>query len=148
MVSFYKGDIIKKMNKIKREKYKDLVAESCEVLDLYKNKAIVNVSDKENLIAKRIGRIKKGDKVNLFKMQTINRIDEILIYISPVYYMILGFIFGFLFNHDLYHYLLILGLTLIGFIQFFVLKYLIKKMPLYYYVAINKDIQVVQNDQK
>ena len=121
----------------KKNKYKDLYASNCEVLDLYKNKAIVKISEKENLIAKKIGNVKKGDKVAIFVKPDLRRIEEILIYISPAYYLLLGLIFGFLFHNDLYHYILIVGMTLIGFIQLFALKFIIKKAPETFYVAIN-----------
>jgi positive regulator of sigma E activity len=123
----------------KKNKYKDLYAENCEVLDLYRNKAVVKLSEKENLIVKKIGNIKKGDKVEVFVKPTLSRVEEILIYISPAYYLFLGLVFGFLLGNDLYHYLLILGMTLLGFVQLFALRLLIKKVPETSYVAINKE---------
>lgn len=125
------------MKKLKREKLGDLVANKCEVLELYKNKVIVKVADKESLIAKKNGNIKKGDKVNIFKKNLLSRTEEFFIYVSPVYYMILGFIFGFLLSNDLFHYLLILGATVLGFVQLFILKhFLIEKAPSTIYVAV------------
>lgn len=125
------------MKKLKREKLGDLVANKCEVLELYKNKVIVKVADKESLIAKKIGNIKKGDKVNIFKKNLLSRTEEFFIYVSPVYYMILGFIFGFLLSNDLFHYLLILGATVLGFVQLFILKhFLIEKASSTIYVAV------------
>src|SRR5574344_3018354 len=132
---------------VKQEKYKDLVAKDCEILDLYRSKVVVKISEKENLIAKKIGKLKKGDRVNIFKMQTVNKVEEILIYISPVYYMILGFIFGFLFSNDLFHYLLVLGMTILGFAQLFILKFVVQKLPLSFYVSVNKETKIVQNNQ-
>ena len=127
------------MRKNKKEKFSDLVVSNCEVLELYKNKVIVKVANKENLIAKKIGNIKKGDMVNIFKKPVLTRTEEFFVYVSPVYYLILGFIFGFFFNNDLFHYLLILGATVLGFIQLFILKhFIIEKAPSIVYVAIKK----------
>ncbi|MDD4110753.1 MAG: SoxR reducing system RseC family protein [Clostridia bacterium] len=124
------------MRKIKKEKYNELIADNCEVLDLYKNKVVVKISKKEKLIAKKIGILKKGDKVKVYKKPALSKIEQIFIYISPVYYLILGFVFGFLFNNDLFHYLFILGATVLGFIQLFILKYFTEKAPSTVYVAI------------
>lgn len=117
-------------------KYKNLYAKDCEVLEIYRNKVIVKVSENKNLIAKKIGSIKRGEKVNLFKIPVINKFVEIFIYLSPIYYLFLGFIFGFLFYNQTYHYLLILGMSILGFIQLFVLKYIIKKLPSNFYIAV------------
>lgn len=121
---------------MRKEKYENLYASDCEVVELYRNKAVIKISEKENLIAKKIGKVKKGDKVKIYKKEIIGRFEEILIYISPLYYLFLGFVFGFLFYNDLYHYLLILGMTVIGFAQLFGLRTLFRKATPVAYIAV------------
>lgn len=123
----------------RKEKYKDLFAKDCEVLETYRNKAIVKVSENENLIAKKIGSIKKGETVNLFKMQSVTKFIEVFIYLSPIYYLFLGFVFGFLFYNQNYHYLLMLGMSVLGFVQLFILRYMANKIPPNFYVAVKNE---------
>ncbi len=126
------------MSQLKEDKYKDLYASKCEVLNTYKNKAVVKVSESENLIAKKIGQINSGDKVNVFKMPILAKSDEIFIYLSPLYYLFLGFVFGFLLKNDLFHYLLILGLSILGIIQLLVIRNIYQKLPGTKYVAVRE----------
>ena len=120
----------------RKEKYKDLFAEDCEVVEIYRNKAVVKISETKNLITKKIGDIKKGDRVNLFKLKTLTRFTEVFIYLSPLYYLFLGFMFGFLFYNHNYHYLLMLGMSILGFVQLFVLRHITNKLPSSYYVSV------------
>lgn len=133
--------------KKKKKKYDNIFVENCEVLEVYKRKAIIKVAEKENLIVKQIGKLKKGDKVNVYSQATVSRIEEIFVYLSPIYYVIIGIIFGLLFNNDLYHYLLILGLSFMGFMQLFGLRALIKKMPSVIYLAVDINHITGQNKQ-
>lgn len=133
----------KKKVEIQKDEHQDLYASDCEILEVFKNKVLVKVSDNESLVASKIGKIKKGEKVDIYKKPFLDRADEILIYLSPLYYLFLGIVFGFLFPKDTYatyHYLLIVGLTFVGFIQLFLIRYRLKKMPKTRFVALDKSI--------
>lgn len=128
--------------------YKDLYAKNCEILEVLRNKVVVKISSDETLIARKIGNLKRGDKVNIYEAPFLDRMDEVLIYSSPLYYLFLGIVFGFLFpvdTYSTYHFLLIIGLTFLGFIQLFVIRNILKKQPKTKFIALDENIILKEN---
>lgn len=128
----------------KNDKEKDeLYAKNCEVLEIFRDKAVIKVSEDDTLIARRIGKIKKGDKVDVYKRPILDKVDEVLIYLSPLYYLFLGIVFGFLLPSNIYatyHYLFVLSLTILGFAQLFIIKNYLKKRPNAKFIALDNSI--------
>ncbi len=124
----------------------ELVEKDCRILDVYRNKVIVNCSTGK-LITERLEEVKKGDIVEVYKIPFLGKITEILIYLSPLYYLLIGFGLGFLFGNDLYHYLLTVGAMILGIVQMIICKFWLNKSPKYKYVARKQKINKGEKDE-
>jgi hypothetical protein len=123
-----------------RRKYseKNLVASSCIVIDVHRNRAVVKTTEtgKKTLIAETVGVIKNDDRVDIFEVPSIDKVTEVLIYTAPAYFLVLSFAIGFIFGNSLYHYLFMLTMTLLGFVQLILTVHYAKKLPSRKYVAL------------
>ena len=111
----------------------NIFKKNCEILEIYKNNVLVKAGD-EKFVAKTTEQLNKQDVVNLYKKLAKNEIN-IFVYLLPIMLFILGFGFGFLFKTELYHFLLILGVTFLGLIVLVIVRvYFLKKNKIKYIV--------------
>lgn len=111
----------------------NIFKKNCEILEIYKNNVLVKAGD-EKFVAKTTEQLNKQDVVNLYKKLAKNEIN-IFVYLLPIMLFILGFGFGFLFKTELYHFLLILGVTFLGLIVLVIVRvYFLKRNKIKYIV--------------
>ena len=111
----------------------NIFKKNCEILEIYKNNVLVKAGD-EKFVAKTTEQLNKQDVVNLYKKLAKNEIN-IFVYLLPIMLFILGFGFGFLFKNELYHFLLVLGVTFLGLIVLVIVRvYFLKRNKIKYIV--------------
>ena len=111
----------------------NIFKKNCEILEIYKNNVLVKAGD-EKFVAKTTEQLNKQDVVNLYKKLAKNEIN-IFVYLLPIMLFILGFGFGFLFKTELYHFLLVLGVTFLGLIVLVIVRvYFLKRNKIKYIV--------------
>lgn len=111
----------------------NIFKKNCEILEIYKNNVLVKAGD-EKFVAKTTEQLNKQDVVNLYKKLAKNE-TNIFVYLLPIMLFILGFGFGFLFKTELYHFLLVLGVTFLGLIVLVIVRvYFLKRNKIKYIV--------------
>ena len=109
-------------------KEKELFKENCTVLEQNENIVLVSCEN-EKIVAKSNGKVAVGEKVNLFKIPYYSQVCEILIYLIPFFTFLLGFGFGFFFKDEIYHFVLVIGTTILGLAILVFVKFSIAKYP-------------------
>ena len=116
----------------------------CEVLEVVGKKVLVK-KDGEKFVAETNEKLNKQDRVNIIKTSKELTLLESFIYFIPVVLFLIGFGFGFIFKENLYHYLLVLGLTLIGFIIVLFIKLFLAKFKKNKYIEKKMSNNIVED---
>ena len=91
------------------------IVDNAIIKEVYKNKALVECDNFKQVVTLKSNK-QVGESVSLYKTHKFNLFVRVLFYIAPLILTLLGFGLGFLFANQLYHYILMASLGLLGFL--------------------------------